>query len=89
MYKNVDEIIIKLKENGFVNFKIKVIANSKNNSIDFSEEFIKVKITSQPIDGKANKAIIEYLAKTLGVAKSHVEIVNGEKSSLKLIRVEM
>ena len=42
---------------------------------------------SMPIEGKANKAIIEYLSDVLSVPKSKIAIVNGEKSSIKTIQV--
>ena len=89
MYKNVQELVEKLKQESKINFKIKVVANSKVNLIDFCDDFIKIKIMAPAIDGKANKAIVEFLAKTLCVSKNKVSIVNGEKSSLKLIRVEL
>ena len=41
-----------------------------------------------PEKGKANKALCEFLAEKLGVAKSRVTIVSGETSHLKRIHVE-
>lgn len=69
-------------------FKIKVVANSKNNSIEFCDEFIKVKIKERAIEGKANKAIIKYLSEILDMPKSKILISHGEKSSLKTIKIE-
>ena len=48
---------------------------------------LKVKVTSPPVDGEANKALIQLLAKTLGVSKGRVEIIEGKSSRLKTIRI--
>lgn len=89
IYKNFDEIIEQLEKDLEVKFKIKVVANSKNNSVEFLEDFIKVKIKQRAVEGKANKAIIEYLSDLLKVAKSKVSIASGEKSSIKSIKVKL
>lgn len=89
IYKNFDEIMEQLEKDLEVKFKIKVVANSKNNSVEFLEDFIKVKIKQRAVEGKANKAIIEYLSDLLKVAKSKVSIASGEKSSIKTIKVKL
>ena len=48
----------------------------------------KLKITSPPVDGEANKGVKAFLAKCLGVAKGKLEIVSGEKARLKSVRIE-
>ena len=85
--KSVDELKEKIKETQSFKFKIKVVANSKNNSVDFEEEFIKIKIKERAIEGKANKAIIEFLSDTLRHPKSKIKILNGEKSAIKTIQI--
>ncbi|MBQ8635243.1 DUF167 domain-containing protein [bacterium] len=87
MINNIEELISLIKKNDGFKFKIKVVANSKVNLIDFCEEYIKIKITARAVEGKANKAIIEYLSEILSCAKSKISIVNGEKSSIKTIQV--
>lgn len=87
MIQNVEELIELIKKNDGYKFKIKVVANSKINLIDFCEEYIKVKIMARAVEGKANKAIIEYLSDILKFPKSKISIVNGEKSSIKTIQI--
>lgn len=87
MPKNIDELIELIKKNDGCKFKIKVIANSKVNLIDFGEEYIKIKIMARAVEGKANKAIIEYFSDILKIAKSKITIINGEKSSIKTIQI--
>lgn len=48
---------------------------------------VKVRVASPPVDGAANAELIKLFAKTLGVAKSNVEIVSGHASKTKQIRI--
>jgi uncharacterized protein len=48
---------------------------------------IKIAVTSPPVDGEANAAVIELLAKALGVPKSAIEVVAGASSRRKTLRV--
>jgi hypothetical protein len=44
---------------------------------------LKVAVTQVAEKGKANKAIVEYLAKQLGLRKSQIELISGETSAQK------
>lgn len=48
---------------------------------------LRVYVTCAPEDGKANREVIRLLAKALGVAKSDLELVSGDKNRNKRIRV--
>ena len=48
---------------------------------------IKIAVTAPPVDGEANAAVIEALAKALGVARSAVEVIAGASSRRKTVRV--
>ncbi len=48
---------------------------------------LKISLTSPPVDGRANEACIEFLAKVLNVSRSSVTIAAGESSRNKVIRV--
>lgn len=48
---------------------------------------LKVSVTAPPVDGEANAAVIAIFAKTLGVARSAVEVVAGASSRRKTVRV--
>lgn len=73
--KNSDGLII----------KVKIVPNSSKNEIVLEEEFTKVKVTAQPIENKANKALIEFLSKTFKIPKTSIEILKGETSKEKTI----
>ncbi len=85
--QNLEELKELIKNKDEIKFKIKVVANSKNNNIEFLEDFVKIKIKQRAIEGKANKAIIEYLSEEIKIPKSKISISSGEKSSLKTIKI--
>lgn len=65
--------------------RIKIVPNSSKNDLIIEEEFIKVKVTAQPIENKANKALIEFLSMKFKVPKTSIEIVKGDTSKEKTL----
>jgi uncharacterized protein len=49
---------------------------------------LQVRVKAPPVDGKANEALRKLIAKRVGVPKSRVTIVRGERSRRKLIAIE-
>lgn len=49
---------------------------------------VKIRITAPPVDGQANKAIIDFLSEILNVSKSKLEIVAGQTGKDKIIAIE-
>ena len=71
-----------------VTFAIKVHPRARKNSITGElGDALKLSITSPPIDGRANQACIEFLAKLLKVPRSSVTIASGQSSRDKVVRV--
>lgn len=48
---------------------------------------VKIRIAAPPIEGRANAALIKFLAKTFGVAKRDVSIISGELGRTKRVRI--
>jgi uncharacterized protein (TIGR00251 family) len=48
---------------------------------------IKIAVTAPPVDGEANAAVIELLAKRLGIARGSIEVVAGASSRRKTIKI--
>lgn len=72
-------------EKGFL-LNLRISPNAYKNEIIKSDDgSIKVKITAQPVDGKANKALIEFLSKTFKIPKTSIDIVRGETSKDKTV----
>ena len=73
---------------GTIVIKIKVEPRSSQSGIVGQYgDALKVKLTSPPVEGKANKELVEVLAKECGVRKGDVEIVSGKGSKNKLVRI--
>lgn len=63
---------------------VRAQAGSRVNAIRGEQDgALKVSVTQVPEKGKANKAIIELLAKALDVRKSQIELVSGATASQK------
>lgn len=69
--------------------KIKVKPASKIDEIvREADGNIKVKIKGQPIEGKANKYLIEYLSKVLNLPKSKIVLLKGETNAFKTLEID-
>ena len=69
-------------------FKILVQPRAAKNQVaGLYGEAVKVRLTAPPVEGKANKACTAFLAKSLGVAKSAVEIVSGRTARAKTVKI--
>jgi uncharacterized protein (TIGR00251 family) len=75
---------LKLVKDGVL-LKIRIVPNSSKNQFIISDEIIKLKITAQPIENKANKAVVEYLSKLFKMPKTSIEIVKGDTSKDKTL----
>ena len=60
---------------------------SKNEIIRREDGGLKIRLTAPPVDGAANEALIRFLAGTLSLPKSSVEIVSGHTSRDKIVRI--
>ena len=47
----------------------------------------KIPIAAPPVEGAANKALVEFVAKAVGVSKTSVEILSGHSSRNKRLRI--
>jgi uncharacterized protein (TIGR00251 family) len=61
--------------------------SSKNEIIGPYRDGIKVKVTAPPVKGKANEALIKFLAKEFKISASSIEILKGHNSREKIIRI--
>lgn len=55
---------------------------------DKGRRFLKVRVRAAPIEGKANEALIAFLAKSLKVPKSRLTLVAGDTARLKQIDID-
>ena len=68
--------------------KIKVIPKAKQNRIEkLDDNNLKVYLTTVPEKGKANQSLIKLLAKYFKTAKNNIEIIKGQNSREKIIKI--
>jgi uncharacterized protein (TIGR00251 family) len=81
------ELKIQQVDNGVI-FSVKVVPRSSKTVIaGVLDDMLKIKLIAAPEKGKANKALIEFLAETLGVRKNAVKITSGQTSPVKTIQI--
>jgi len=67
--------------------KVTVLPRSSVTEIvGFNGDALKVKVTSAPVDGSANRDLIDVLSKRLKVPKRRIEIIAGRTSRTKVIK---
>ena len=76
--------MIKETQDGLL-IRIKIVPNSSKNDLIIEDEFIRVKVTAQPIENKANKALVEFLSKKFKIPKTSIQIVKGDTSKEKTL----
>jgi hypothetical protein len=68
---------------------VKVIPGASRDEIcGWLGETLKVKLSAPPVDGRANAALVEFLAETLGLPRRAVALVRGEAARQKLGRID-
>ena len=68
---------------------IKVVPNSSKNDIITESDVVKIKVTAQPVENKANKALIEVISKNLKVPKTSISVVRGHTSKTKTLFIKV
>jgi uncharacterized protein YggU (UPF0235/DUF167 family) len=48
---------------------------------------VRVRVTAAPVDGEANEAVRQVLARALDVSRARVEIVRGRTARTKQLRI--
>lgn len=77
------------KEHNNILAHIKILPRSSINQVVGKEAGVwKIKLTAPPMDGKANKELINFLAKRLKIAKGRIKIISGQRSRLKKIEIK-
>ena len=66
---------------------IKVIPNAKQNKLVHEADRVKLYLTAPPVEGKANKALVDFLAEYYKVKKRDIRIVRGERGREKIVEI--
>jgi len=76
------------EKDGNLIFKVRVVPRaSKSEIVGEHSGALKVRIAAPPVDGAANEELIKVLSKKFGVPKNAVQILSGETSKMKQLRI--
>ena len=67
---------------------LKVIPAARRNEFKQEGESIKIYLNAPAVEGKANAALVKFLAEHYGVKSSQIEIIKGLKSRQKVINIK-
>ena len=73
---------------GGVRLKLKVIPNApRNEVVGWRGGLLTIKLTAPPVEGRANRALVAFIAEVMGVSPADVELLAGETSRHKTVAV--
>lgn len=76
------------KEEGSCSFRVRLSPRGRRDEVvGLYGDALKIRVKAPPVDGRANRALCEFLADRFGVTASDVEILSGHASRRKRIRV--
>jgi uncharacterized protein len=81
------------RRGGRVRFAVRLTPKSSTNRVLGRIEdgdvgwAVKIAVTALPVDGKANAALVDFLARQLGVAARHISVVGGASHRRKLVEI--
>jgi uncharacterized protein len=61
---------------------------SKTQIVGMHDGLIKVRVAAPPVEGAANQALVEFVAKRLRIPKSRVRVVSGLTSRRKVLEID-
>lgn len=72
-----------------VSFRVRLQPRaSRDEVVGLMQGALRIRLTAPPLEGRANRRLLEFLAKLLGLPKSQVQLLKGDKSRLKTIGVK-
>ncbi len=78
-----------LKETkGAVSFAVRLVPRaSRSEIVGIEGDALKIRLSAPPVEGKANEALVKFLAERLDVPRANVEIVIGHAARRKVVRI--
>ena len=76
------------EQSGAVTFTVRVVPRaSRSEIVGEHDGALKVRLAAPPVGGAANEELVRLLARTLSVSRGAIEILSGQTSKLKQVRV--
>ena len=90
MHSRADQLpCLQVTADGSLLLRLHVQPRAAHNQVaGLQGEALKLRLTSPPVDGKANKAVIAFLARLLDLPKSSLTLRSGLQSRTKTVRIE-
>jgi len=74
--------------NGAISFRVQVVPRASRSELAGEHNgALKVRVAAAPVAGAANKELVQFLARLLGVSRAAVEITSGQTGRLKRLRI--
>lgn len=68
---------------------VRVHPNAARNEVTgVIDGIFQVRVSAPPVKGKANKELVAYLSRFLGVSKSQIDIIKGHTTRKKIIAID-
>lgn len=85
----IEPLVQQLASSGEVTFTVRAHPGAKQTKLKsvMSDGALKIDLAAAPEDGKANQLLISYLAELFDVAKANIQLLSGETSRIKQIRI--
>ncbi len=61
---------------------------SRTRILSVYDDRLKIQLAAPPVDGKANDALVRFLAETLDMPRAQIEVVGGAANKRKTVRVK-
>lgn len=69
---------------------VSVVPNAKRTAVDgFHDGALRVRLNAPPVDGKANQALVDWLADQLGCPKRSISLLRGQTSRRKQLAMAL
>jgi uncharacterized protein (TIGR00251 family) len=83
----------RLPKTGGCLLTIHVMPNAQKTQVDglqgeAGQQALRLRLQAQPVDGKANEALVKWLAKELGIAQRDITLLRGQTSRRKQLRID-
>ncbi len=67
---------------------LRIVPNARRDEVvgEYGEA-VKIKVAAPAVEGKANEALLDFVAEKLGVHRRDVTLITGEKSRDKVVEV--
>jgi hypothetical protein len=76
-------------EGKFATLSVRVVTRSPREGVaGYEGGVVRIRLSAPPVEGRANEALIRFLAGTLGISRRQVSLHCGESGRNKIVRIE-